>query len=922
MKRKLLSAVIAIVFAVSSAAAVRAESYHDYKLRYADKSENGGEYAVGSGLPFTFSEEEQSAQFLIQVERGGAYNIELVYRPYTNETRTSPNISVAVNGEVPFSEADFIELGWRWSQGTPDKDSRGNEILPDIKLIDDSVASVLSDPSGRENKPLYFYFENGLNTISVTVHSGQLVLEEIRIKGENKAPEYKEYKSRYSDKKDVSKDKSIRLEAERCDETSDSTLTPDYDKGDANTSPNDAATLLYNMISGDKYNSSGQWLKWYYTPEESGIYNISLRIRQNDKNGFTVIRKLLIDGETLFDELNNIEFSYSSKWYVKTLGEDEPYRFYFEAGKKYEIALEVATGSLADITVEVDNLVYQLNSLYRSIIMVAGTNADAYRDYQLDTAIPGFVDTVKELRKSLEDIVNDLKAQNSGRLGSQLTAMLSLINRLKQAEKDPDLLAKNSSALRSDVQSLSAWNQDAKAQPLDIDYIEIHSPAFDAGKAERGAGNFFKSLIYNIRRLLYAFDKDYGTVGDINPESESVNVWISTGREQLSIFKKLADNDFSVKSGINVKASLVTTDIRNAVLAGTAPDAAIFLSSDMPVNMALRGAVADLSGFDGFDEAVKRFDSACLVPFYHNNGCYALPVTQTFDMMFVRTDVFDELGLAVPQTWEDFYEVSTVLQRNNLDVGIPSTIGMFATLLFQYGGEFFNDDFTASGFDSSAANNAFNMWTGLFSKYGFPISFDFYNRFSSGEMPLGISDYTQYLKLKSASPEISDRWIMTLIPGIKDENGEINRTVSCSAATGGTTNPGLAQSVSSAVIFSDSEKKDAAWQLLEWFTSDEVQTKYGYEIESALGMISRYTPANKTAFNNMPWTRTERELLISQRSFVKGIPEVSGNYSVTRELTNAFRQVVYENTNPTDTLHRYNVKINKELERKNANGNG
>ena len=87
-------------------------------------------------------------------------------------------------------------------------------------------------------------------------------------------------------------------------------------------------------------------------------------------------------------------------------------------------------------------------------------------------------------------------------------------------------------------------------------------------------------------------------------------------------------------------------------------------------------------------------------------------------------------------------------------------------------------------------------------------------------------------------------------------------------------------------------------------------------------MISRYTPANKTAFNNMPWTRTERELLISQRSFVKGIPEVSGNYSVTRELTNAFRQVVYENTNPTDTLHRYNVKINKELERKNANGNG
>lgn len=920
MKRKFAATALVILFAVSSAFAVKAESYSDYKAKYADKAVIGSECSVEQGLPFTFSAEEQSAQFEIYVKESGAYNIELSYSPYDSNTRTEPNISVAVNGEIPFTEADVLDLNWCWSQGEPETDSRGNEILPDITLIEKTAVTVLSDPSGRENKPLCFYFDKGVNTISLTAHVGTFVLEKIRIKCDAETSGYEEYIKQYADKSDAPADKTVRLEAEHCDETSDSTLTPDYDKSDYNTSPNNASTLLYNMISGDKYNSAGQWLKWYYTPEEGGMYNLSLRIRQNDKSGFTVVRRLLINDEILFDELNEIEFSYGSKWYIKTLGNDNPYRFYFEAGKTYEIKLEVATGSLADITVEVDDLVYQLNSLYRSVIMVAGTNVDSYRDYQLDTAIPNFYETVEKLREKIENIVDELKMKNAGQSGSQLTAMLSLINRLEQAEKDPDSLAKNSSAFRSDVQSLSAWNQDAKAQPLDIDYIEIHSPAQDKTKENKGIGNFFKSLVYGAKRLLYAFNEDYGVVGDIDPDKESIDVWISTGREQLSIFKKLVDNDFSVNHNVNVNVSLVTTDIRNAVLAGTAPDVAIFLSSDMPVNMALRGAVVDLSEYEGFEEITKRFDDSCLVPFYYKNGCYALPVTQTFDMMFVRTDVFDELELEIPQTWEDFYEVSTVLQRNNLDVGIPSTVGMFSTLLFQYGGSFFNDDFTASGFDSDAANKAFDMWTGLFSKYGFPISYDFYNRFSSGEMPLGITDYTQYLKLKSASPEISDRWVMTLIPGIKDDDGNINRTISNSAATGGTTNPGLAQAVSSAVIFSDSESKNSAWELLKWFTSDDVQTKYGYEIESALGMISRYTPANKTAFNNMAWTKSERELLINQRSYVRGIAEIPGNYSVTRELTNAFRQVVYENANPTDTLHRYNVKINKELQRKNTNG--
>jgi len=52
------------------------------------------------------------------------------------------------------------------------------------------------------------------------------------------------------------------------------------------------------------------------------------------------------------------------------------------------------------------------------------------------------------------------------------------------------------------------------------------------------------------------------------------------------------------------------------------------------------------------------------------------------------------------------------------------------------------------------------------------------------------------------------------------------------------------------VIFSQSPNRENAWKFLEWFTSDEIQTDYGREIEAALGSISRYTPANTAAFHN------------------------------------------------------------------------
>ena len=53
-----------------------------------------------------------------------------------------------------------------------------------------------------------------------------------------------------------------------------------------------------------------------------------------------------------------------------------------------------------------------------------------------------------------------------------------------------------------------------------------------------------------------------------------------------------------------------------------------------------------------------RFAQDAMVPYTYNDGVYALPLTQTYLMMFYRTDIFEEMNLKVPQTWDELLERS------------------------------------------------------------------------------------------------------------------------------------------------------------------------------------------------------------------------------------------------------------------------
>jgi ABC-type glycerol-3-phosphate transport system substrate-binding protein len=286
-------------------------------------------------------------------------------------------------------------------------------------------------------------------------------------------------------------------------------------------------------------------------------------------------------------------------------------------------------------------------------------------------------------------------------------------------------------------------------------------------------------------------------------------------------------------------------------------------------------------------------------------------------MLFYRTDIFEELGLTVPNTWEDVIAMIPDLQKHNLEfyLPVPITQGavinlpanpIFSTMFYQNDGEFYINGNKESGFNEGLGPEVFETWTQFYTDYSFPVEANFVNRFRSGQMPIGVTYYNIYNTLSVFAPEIRGKWDFTSVPGTEyiDEFDQVQvRRETVSTTTG-------------AMIMDQSAKKDASWEYLKWWTSTDVQVQFGREMEGILGAAARYPTANVDALSQLPWTVEEYQKLQDQWAWVQGVPEVPGGYMTGRHLDNAFRLVIDEFANPRETIYDYVQTINDEIEKK------
>ena len=243
-----------------------------------------------------------------------------------------------------------------------------------------------------------------------------------------------------------------------------------------------------------------------------------------------------------------------------------------------------------------------------------------------------------------------------------------------------------------------------------------------------------------------------------------------------------------------------------------------------------------------------------------------------------------------------------MLQKSNMNAGTVPDYTSYGMYLYQYGGAFYTEDGKASGLDFEQAVQAFSQWTSNYVDYQMPVTYDFANRFRTGEMPLAIAEYTQYSYLSVFAPEIDGLWGFTLVPGYEDEDGNVDHSV-ISAQT-------------ACIILENSNLKEEGWQFLKWWMSEETQTSYGVEVENILGVAGRVPTANMAALENLPWSSKDLKQLQAQREWVKVVPQVPGGYFTERHVKNAFYAVKNNLEDPRETLEDYVKTINNEITNK------
>ena len=856
-----------------------------------------------------------SLSYNINVEETGIYCLDISYFPMISNS-TQIELSMKIDGETPYDTASRLTLNRVWVNETDIyTDSRGNQVRPSQIQQGMWQECYFGDVDGLFNEPLFFYLEKGSHEISFTSERAQLAIESLCFRTPEELPTYAEYKNSVG-AAETSESRLIRIEGENAVYKSDSTLYPTYDNSNYMVSPSDPVKVVYNTLGSGNWKKALQSVTWTIPADEVGAggwFRLGIKSRQNQMRGFYSNRRVYIDGEVPCQELEQIKFYYDSDWSVvspKSAEGDDIY-VYLEGGSDHTITMECVPGEIGDSLRKLDDVVTALNTDYRKILMITGPTPDQYTDYYVHDKIPGLVDEFAAISQQLKDIQNEIESL-SGSAGSEASSLENMTVILDKCVNKPLKIPDYLSQIKDNIASVSAWMRDYRDQPLEIDYIELAT----ADKKFTGCKEKFgKSVGFGVKAFFGSFFEDYTTLSDVTGE-DAINVWVSLGRDQAQVVKEMAENEFMQEYNIPISVNLVVGGVVEATLAGKGPDVALFLGGEFPVNLAARDLLVDVSQYSDFGDVASRFQENAMTPYEYNGGTYGLPISQTFPMMFYRTDVLTELGYtSPPETWTELIDMLPALQRNYMSVGLilpPANIApateaghTFAMLLLQKGINYYNEEQTASTFDSIEAVQSFEEWTDFYTKYSFVQSYDAFSRFRTGEYPIVIANYTFFNQLSVASPEIKGLWDFCQVPGTEREDGTISHAANSTGA--------------GAVIFKQVENKENAWKFIKWFTEKDTQIQYGTQIEGLLGTMGRFDTANVEALGQLSWSNNELERLCDQRDELVEIPVLPSSYAVTRNIMNAFRETVNELHNPRDTLIWYNRDINEEITRKREN---
>jgi len=863
----------------------------------------------------------------VDIPESALYEMEIVYSS-TGMSGVESQMSMAINDELPFAQVATLNFRKMYMDANKDYQTmEGNQsVPPQIEYVDWQTMTV-QDDEGNYQGPLHFYLEKGSNKLTLTALKGDLIIQSITFKPLTGQKTYAEYlaEKQAAGAAIITQSQVGRIQAEDAYLKSSPTFRPSNDRTSAAVEPYHPTYIVMNVIGGSSWSKNGDWIEWKVDVPQAGLYAITTRAKQDQNAGFSAVRTVSINGEVPFEEATDIRFAYDSKFNVQNLADKDGnvLYFYFDAGVN-TIRMTCSLGEYADIVVQLQEISDYLSSVYQSITAITSTAPNSYQDYQLTTRLPGLTDDFRAIAALLEKADEDILALtgSSSDVSATIERCADLL--LEIADK-PSKIQTKVTSIADNITSMGSAIITLSKQPLMLDWLQLSGSEDPLPKAEAG---FFAGIKHEILAFIGSFTNDYSVASDeADTSDKNLTVWISTGRDQMDVIRRLVNESFTRETGIPVNIKLVDSSIiLTAIAAGSGPDVAIGVSSTLPMELAFRGAAYDLEQFPDFDDVKGRFLDAAADCFEFEGGHYALPDQMSFSVMFYRKDILSQYGVSVPETWEDLisiiptlatYNMQTYLDKNTmLTLGSASGVGsytavnsVYLSMLYQSDGELYNKEGTRALLDSAQSVNSFKTWVEFYTKYGFSTSIDFVTRFRLGSVPIAIMDISYYNNLSISAPEINGKWSIALVPGTRQADGTVDHSTPVTT--------------SAAMIVKESveKKKNAneAWEFLKWWTTQETQTTYATEMESVLGASGRYMVSNLDSFGVVSWSSDVARVLNDSLPWLREVRQIPGCYLTGRNLSNAFYYAISNTAEkPIDIISEYNETLNSEITKKRS----
>ncbi len=550
-----------------------------------------------SGAVLAWEREDTWIEWTFSVPADGLYTIAVEYYPLPGR-RGAVQRELRIDGAIPFREAANLQLPRLWAdEGAPRKDNRGNDVRPREVEVPAWRTQALEDPIGVPRGPLEFRLSAGRHVLRLVAVKEPVAIARIIVSSPVRLPTYAEVEAGYARKGyREARDAFVKIQAERPEWKTDPSVRMES-SADLRADPPAGTLRVFNIFGSYQWRWGSQAVSWRFTIARAGLYRISLKAFQNFKDGLPSVRRVAIDGAVPFAELEEVSFPFSRRQQLVTLGDGaKPYRFWFEPGE-HTIQLSVTTGEVRSVIGTIEGTVQELSRLQHRVILVTGVNPDPNREWDdLPVRIP---DLLPSLRRMADDLDRErevlIRVAGGGRPPMANTLAFASEQFRSLADRFATIPYRLSS-ISDTVTNLANWLIDLKDQPLELDWIAVTSPDVVLPSVQAG---FFEQVAAAWNSFISSFTSDYAGVGNVyaGGGEKVLTVWIARPREYVEIIKEMADEDFTVETGVRVNVSVIPVDQMQAILlnalVGTAPDVAMGIDANLPFDLGVRGALAE-----------------------------------------------------------------------------------------------------------------------------------------------------------------------------------------------------------------------------------------------------------------------------------------------------------------------------------------